>query len=190
GRFRGPGDEAGPAALGPVPVQGTDRLRVSRGRAGPVGRRLARVAARASRRAGLVAPGPRPGRDGHPGHHLPDRFPRDLGAPAGLGRRDRNGAMNFDLSEEQIQIRDAVRELCRSEFASQAAKWDRDDAIPHTAVLRLAEMGLLGMSIPEEWGGLGYDARTVFTVIEEIARVSAALAIMIAVHNSVGAYPL
>ena len=98
--------------------------------------------------------------------------------------------MNFDLSEDQVQIRDAVRELCRSEFATQAAKWDRDDAIPPAAIQKLAEMGLLGMSIPEEWGGLGYDARTVFMVIEEIARVSAALAIIIAVHNSVGAYPI
>ena len=98
--------------------------------------------------------------------------------------------MNLDLTEDQVQIRDAVRALCRGEFASQAARWDRDDAIPPSAIEKLAEMGLLGMNIPEEWGGLGYDARTVVTVIEEIARVSAALAIMVAVHNSVGAYPI
>lgn len=98
--------------------------------------------------------------------------------------------MNLDLTEDQVLIRDAVRQLCQGEFASQAAKWDHDDAIPPAAIAKLAEMGLLGMSIPEEWGGLGYDARTVVTVIEEIARVSAALAIMVAVHNSVGAYPI
>ena len=98
--------------------------------------------------------------------------------------------MNLDLTEDQTAIRDAVRALCRGEFAPQAAKWDRDDAIPPAAIAKLAEMGLLGMNIPEEWGGLGYDARTVVTVIEEIARVSAALAIMVAVHNSVGAYPI
>mgnify|MGYP001214686047 FL=1 len=98
--------------------------------------------------------------------------------------------MNLDLTEDQLHIRDAVRALCRGEFAQQAAQWDRDDAIPPAAIGKLAEMGLLGMSIPEEWGGLGYDARTVVTVIEEIARVSAALAIMVAVHNSVGAYPI
>ena len=98
--------------------------------------------------------------------------------------------MNLDLTEDQVLIRDAVRQLCQGEFASQAAKWDQDDAIPPTAIAKLAEMGLLGMSIPEEWGGLGYDARTVVMVIEEIARVSAALAIMVAVHNSVGAYPI
>ena len=98
--------------------------------------------------------------------------------------------MNLDLTEDQVLIREAVRELCRGEFASQAAKWDRDDAIPPAAIAKLAEMGLLGMNIPEEWGGLGYDSRTVAVVIEEIARVSAALAIMVAVHNSVGAYPI
>ena len=98
--------------------------------------------------------------------------------------------MNLDLTEDQTQIRDAVRELCQREFGAAAAKWDRDDAIPPSAIQKLAEMGLLGMSIPEEWGGLGYDARTVFMVVEEIARVSAALAIIIAVHNSVGAYPV
>jgi len=98
--------------------------------------------------------------------------------------------MHLDLTEDQVTIRDAVRALCRGEFASQAAKWDRDDAIPPSAIAKLAEMGLLGMNVPEAWGGLGYDARTVVTVIEEIARVSAALAIMVAVHNSVGAYPI
>jgi alkylation response protein AidB-like acyl-CoA dehydrogenase len=46
------------------------------------------------------------------------------------------------------------------------------------------------MNVPEDWGGLGYDSRTVSMVVEEIARVSAALAIMVSVHNSVGAYPI
>jgi len=98
--------------------------------------------------------------------------------------------MNLDLTEDQTQIRDAVRELCRGEFASQAAKWDGDDAIPASAIAKLADIGLLGMNVPEEWGGLGYDSRTVSMVIEEIARVSASLAIMVSVHNSVGAYPI
>uniref|UniRef100_A0A832I2S2 Acyl-CoA dehydrogenase n=1 Tax=Eiseniibacteriota bacterium TaxID=2212470 RepID=A0A832I2S2_UNCEI len=98
--------------------------------------------------------------------------------------------MNLDLTEDQIQIRDAVRELCASEFAPHAARWDREADVPHEAIRRLAEQGFLGMGIPEEWGGLGYDARTIALVIEEIARVSAALAIMIAVHNSVGALPV
>jgi len=98
--------------------------------------------------------------------------------------------VNFDLSEDQVAIRDAVRDLCAREFAPHAARWDREGSVPSTAVERLAEQGFLGMAIPEEWGGVGYDTRTIIVVLEEIARVSAALAIMIAVHNSVGALPV
>jgi alkylation response protein AidB-like acyl-CoA dehydrogenase len=98
--------------------------------------------------------------------------------------------MNFDLSEDQIQIRDAVRELAAREFAPHAARWDREGVVPREAVAQLAEQGFLGMAIPEEWGGVAYDSRTIVIVLEEIARVSGALAIMIAVHNSVGALPV
>lgn len=98
--------------------------------------------------------------------------------------------MNLDPSQEQTLIRDAIRDLCRSEFAPMAARWDQQGIVPREAVAKLAELGCLGMAMPEEVGGLGYDARTIGIVIEEIAEVSAALAIMISVHNSVGAYPI
>jgi len=98
--------------------------------------------------------------------------------------------VNFDLSPEQIAIRDAVRDLCAREFEPQAGRWDQEGDVPHAAVETLAEQGFLGMAVPEEWGGLGYDARTITMVIEEIAYVSASLAIMIAVHNSVGLLPV
>ncbi len=98
--------------------------------------------------------------------------------------------MNLDLTEDQKAIRDAVRDLCRSEFAPHAMAWDAEQGVPLWAIEKLAEQGFLGMAIPEEWGGVGYDARTIVIVLEEIAKVSAALAIMIAVHNSVGALPV
>jgi acyl-CoA dehydrogenase len=98
--------------------------------------------------------------------------------------------MNFDLTEEQVQVRDTVRELCEREFGRFAPGWDREGVVPRDAVSKLADQGFLGMAIPEEWGGVGYDSRTIVVVLEEIARVSAALAIMIAVHNSVGALPV
>jgi len=98
--------------------------------------------------------------------------------------------MQLDLTEDQTAIRDAVRDLCEREFAPHAAEWDQTGDVPHGAVMRLADEGFLGMAVPEEWGGLGYDARTIATVIEEISRVSASLAIMIAVHNSVGLLPV
>jgi hypothetical protein len=98
--------------------------------------------------------------------------------------------MNLDLTEDQRVVRDAVRELCEREFAPFAPGWDHEGIVPRDAVSKLAEQGFLGMAIPEEWGGVGYDSRTIVVVLEEIARVSAALAIMIAVHNSVGALPV
>src|SRR6266545_7618583 len=98
--------------------------------------------------------------------------------------------MNFDLTEDQRQVRDAVRSLCEREFAPFAPGWDHEGIVPREAVAKLAEQGFLGMAIPEEWGGVGYDSRTIVVVLEEIARVSAALAIMVAVHNSVGALPV
>jgi alkylation response protein AidB-like acyl-CoA dehydrogenase len=98
--------------------------------------------------------------------------------------------MNLDLSAEQREIQRIVRELCRREFADEAMHWDREAIVPRAAVAKLAEHGFLGMAIPEAWGGIGYDARTIAMVLEEIAAVSAALAIMIAVHNSVGAVPV
>ena len=55
--------------------------------------------------------------------------------------------MNFDLSEDQLAVRDAVRELCAKEFAPHAARWDQECVVPETAVERLAEQGFLGMAI-------------------------------------------
>lgn len=98
--------------------------------------------------------------------------------------------MHLDLTEDQTTIRDAVRALCEGEFAQHAAAWDQADDIPRWAIDKLAEMGLLGMTLPESHGGLGHDVRTSSMVITEIARVSASLAILFAVHNSVGAYPI
>src|SRR5437762_13043159 len=98
--------------------------------------------------------------------------------------------MQLDLSGDQVLIRDAVRELCEREFAPHAAAWDRDSMVPRDAIAKIGEAGFLGMSIPEELGGVGYDSRTIVLVLEEISRISAALAIMVAVHNSVGAWPI
>ena len=99
--------------------------------------------------------------------------------------------MDFRLTEDQLQLQDATRRLAREEFLPHAARWDReDDAYPAEAVAKLAELGYMGMSVPEEYGGLGYDAVSYIVVIEELSYVSAALAILVAVHNTVGAWPI
>jgi alkylation response protein AidB-like acyl-CoA dehydrogenase len=98
--------------------------------------------------------------------------------------------MDFKLSEDDLMFKETAADLAAKRIRPHAEHWDRETIVPHEAVTKLAEHGFLGMSIPEEWGGVGYDARTIALVIEEIARVSAALAIMVSVHNSVGAVPV
>ena len=72
--------------------------------------------------------------------------------------------MNFDLTDDQRTVRDAVRALCEREFAPFAPGWDHEGIVPRDAVSKLAEQGFLGMAIPEEWGGVGYDSRTIVVV--------------------------
>ena len=69
--------------------------------------------------------------------------------------------MQLDLTEEQGVIQRAVRELCAREFAPHAARWDVEGDVPRSAVEKLGENGFLGMTVPEEWGGVGYDSRTI-----------------------------
>ncbi len=99
--------------------------------------------------------------------------------------------MEFRLTEEQEQLRDATREVARAEIAPHAARWDQTPgAYPDQVLAQLAELGYLGMAVPEEYGGVGYDAVANAIVIEELAHASAAVAIMVSVHNTVGAGPI
>jgi len=98
--------------------------------------------------------------------------------------------MDFRLTEEHAQIRAMVRELCATEFAPHAARWDQEGEYPAAAMAKLAELGFFGLLVPEVHGGVGYDAIAYALVLEELARVSAALSVMISVHNSVCAAPL
>jgi alkylation response protein AidB-like acyl-CoA dehydrogenase len=98
--------------------------------------------------------------------------------------------MDFRLDGEQQQVRDMVRELAQTEFAPHAARWDQHKEFPAAALAHLAELGFFGLLVPEEQGGVGYDAVSYALVLEELARVSAALSIMISVHNSVCAWPI
>jgi len=99
--------------------------------------------------------------------------------------------MDFRLTDDQRGLQEMTRRLARTEFLPAAPRWDQEpDAYPAEAVAKLAELGYLGMSVPEEYGGLGYDAVSYVVVIEELAYASAALAILVAVHNTVGAWPI
>jgi butyryl-CoA dehydrogenase len=79
----------------------------------------------------------------------------------------------FDLSDEQLQLREMTRKLARDRHAPHVHEWERDRAsLPHEERLRLAELGLCGICLPEEYGGSGRPLLDALIVIEELAKVS------------------
>jgi butyryl-CoA dehydrogenase len=88
------------------------------------------------------------------------------------------------LNEEQIMVRDMVRSFARNEIKPIAARIDEEDAFPPDLIPKLAAQNLLGMSIPVEYGGGGSDTLSYILAVEEVARVSGSVALMMAAHNS------
>jgi alkylation response protein AidB-like acyl-CoA dehydrogenase len=87
-------------------------------------------------------------------------------------------------------VRDAVREFAENEIAPGAAERERKGEFPHAILRKLAAMGILGMMVPEEYGGSGSDALSYVLAIEELARVCASTAVIVSVNNSVFCYPV
>jgi alkylation response protein AidB-like acyl-CoA dehydrogenase len=98
--------------------------------------------------------------------------------------------MNFELTEDQLRIRDAVRDFAETEIAPGVAEREKKEEFPREILRRLAEMGILGMMIPEEYGGAGADALSYILAIEELARVCASVGVIVSVNNSVVCYPI
>jgi alkylation response protein AidB-like acyl-CoA dehydrogenase len=94
------------------------------------------------------------------------------------------------LSEEQRMIRDVARDFARSELAPHAGQWEAEGWIPDAVVAKLGELGLLGMVVPEEWGGSFSDYVAYALAMEEIAAGCASTATLMSVHNSVGCGPI
>ncbi len=94
------------------------------------------------------------------------------------------------LTEEQRMIRDMAREFAREELAPHAGQWDEEGWIPDAVVAKLGELGLLGMVVPEQWGGTFSDYVAYALAIEEIAAGCASTATLMSVHNSVGCGPI
>ena len=68
--------------------------------------------------------------------------------------------MNFELSEEQIVLQKSVRDFCERMIVPNARRWDQEEIFPHEVIPAMGEMGLLGMQIPEEYGGAGMGIST------------------------------
>lgn len=92
--------------------------------------------------------------------------------------------MDFELNGEQRMTRDMVREFVAREVIPHASEWDEREEFPRETVAKLGELGILGMVVPEEYGGTGLDYVTIALVVEEIARGDASLALTVASHNS------
>ncbi len=93
--------------------------------------------------------------------------------------------MDFKLSEEQTMLVDMVRKISDKEFKPRAAVWDEEEKFPWENVKTLAQTGLLGISIPEEYGGSGGGVMNVVLTLENIARVCLSTAGIVALHNGV-----
>jgi butyryl-CoA dehydrogenase len=105
-------------------------------------------------------------------------------------RRDNICLMDFGLKDHQKLIRDTVRQFMDAEVRPFVKEWERDEHFPAEAIRKLGEMGCCGMLMPEEWGGPGLDTISYVLMIEEVARVHAAMATALAVTNSAVQLPL
>jgi short-chain 2-methylacyl-CoA dehydrogenase len=98
--------------------------------------------------------------------------------------------MHFDLTEEQELVRDTVRAFALERVAPAAEALDREGRFPYELVAELAELGLMGIPIPEEYGGGGGDTLSYAIAVEELTRVDSSLAITVAAHTSLGTMPI
>jgi alkylation response protein AidB-like acyl-CoA dehydrogenase len=97
--------------------------------------------------------------------------------------------MDF-YTDEQRMIRDSAREFALQELKPHAARWEKDGWIADSAVAKMGELGLLGMMVPDEWGGSYTDYIAYALAIEEIAAGDGATAALVSVHSSVGCGPI
>ena len=98
--------------------------------------------------------------------------------------------MNLDLTEEQELLRSTVRDFARERIAPIAEELDREHRFPYDLVRELAELGLMGMTIPEDYGGAGADTVSYALAVEELTRVDSSVAITVAAHHSLGTLPI
>jgi butyryl-CoA dehydrogenase len=94
------------------------------------------------------------------------------------------------LTEQQIMIRDMARQFAQEQLAPHAAEWDAAARFPQEAVDAMGALGLMGMLVPEEWGGAGIDRVSYALAVEELAAGDGSCSTIMTVHNSVGCVPI
>ena len=99
-------------------------------------------------------------------------------------------AMDFSLSDQQLLIRDTVRDFMSTEVRPHVKDWERTDHFPLDAIQKLGALGCCGMLVPEEWGGSALDSISYILMLEEVARVHAAMSTALSVTNSAVQLPI
>ncbi len=98
--------------------------------------------------------------------------------------------MDFELTDDQRAIQALTRELTEAEIAPNAADWDREHRFPDELFPKLAELGLMGACVPEDYGGAGADFLSYVLVLEELSRADAGVGVTVAVHTSATTLPI
>jgi alkylation response protein AidB-like acyl-CoA dehydrogenase len=98
--------------------------------------------------------------------------------------------VDFALTPEQREIQALARDFAQAEIEPYAAEWDREHRFPRELYAKLGELGLMGVCIPEEYGGAGADFLSYVLVLEELSRADAGVGVTVAVHTSAVTLPL
>ncbi|TGE31942.1 acyl-CoA dehydrogenase [Desulfosporosinus sp. Sb-LF] len=98
--------------------------------------------------------------------------------------------MDFQLNEDQLMMQKMVRDFVQEEVVPQAVITDETHEFPLKTIRKMGELGLMGIPLPEEYGGAGADFLSYILAIEEIAKGCASTAVILAVHTSVGSFPI
>jgi alkylation response protein AidB-like acyl-CoA dehydrogenase len=98
--------------------------------------------------------------------------------------------VDFELTQDQREIQALTRDFAGAEIDPQAAQWDRDHHFPRDLFSKLAELGLMGVCVPEEYGGAGADFLSYVLVLEELSRADAGVGVTLAVHTSATTLPI
>src|SRR5213076_512015 len=98
--------------------------------------------------------------------------------------------MNFSLTDDQREIQALARDFAEAEIVPNASAWDREHGFPRELPAKLAGLGLLGVCIPEEYGGAGADFVSYILVLEELSRADAGVGVTVAVHTSAVTLPI
>jgi alkylation response protein AidB-like acyl-CoA dehydrogenase len=98
--------------------------------------------------------------------------------------------VDFELGQDQREIQALTRDFAREQIEPHAAEWDREHIFPRELYAKLAELGLMGACVPEEYGGAGADFLSYILVLEELSRADAGVGVTVAVHTSAATLPI